>query len=291
MKRLRVGETRVVQHALAYFFCFVFLVPTIWLLLASIKDYYQIMKFPPDIIPKPLVWQNYTAIFRETTNIDFVRYCLNTAFLCTFGILAALITNTLVAYGFSRFKFPGREVIFIILLATMMIPGQLLWIPRYVLFKSLGWIGTYLPLLVPSFIGGNAVFIFLLRQFINGITPEFDDAAEVDGCGSFRTLLYILAPMLRPGLVFIIISEFVGRWNDFLEPMIFLNKEIMYPISLALWGMYAKINNVFLLYNRGEDPTGMFMALCVMTLVPPLVVYIIFQRYFVEGIKMGAIKG
>ena len=97
--------------------------------------------------------------------------------------------------------------------------------------------------------------------------------------------------MLRPGLVFITIIEFVGRWNDFLEPMIFLNKDITYPISLALWGMYAKINNVFLLYNQGEDPTGMFMALCVLTLLPPLIVYIFFQRYFVEGIRMGSFKG
>jgi len=173
----------------------------------------------------------------------------------------------------------------------MMIPGQLLLIPRYVLYKNFGWIGTYLPLLVPSFIGGNAVYIFLLRQFINGITPDFDDAAEVDGCGAFQTLFFVLVPMLRPGLVFITIIEFVGRWNDFLEPMIFLNKDITYPISLALWGMYAKINNVFLLYNQGEDPTGMFMALCVLTLLPPLIVYIFFQRYFVEGIRMGSFKG
>jgi len=288
---MRIGKARVAQHVLAYFFCFVFLLPTIWLLLASVKDYYQIFKFPPSIIPKPFVWQNYTAIFRETTNVHFVRYCLNTVFLCTFGIMAALITNTLVAYGFARFKFPGREVVFILLLATMMIPGQLLLIPRYVLYKNFGWIGTYLPLLVPSFIGGNAVYIFLLRQFINGITPDFDDAAEVDGCGAFQTLFFVLVPMLRPGLVFITIIEFVGRWNDFLEPMIFLNKDITYPISLALWGMYAKINNVFLLYNQGEDPTGMFMALCVLTLLPPLIVYIFFQRYFVEGIRMGSFKG
>lgn len=242
---MRTSKSRVVQHGLAYFLCCVFLLPTFWLLLASVKDYYQIVKFPPDLIPKPFVWQNYTAIFRETTNIPFVRYCLNTIFLCTFGILAAVTTNTLVAYGFARFKFPGRELVFIILLATMMIPGQLLWIPRYVLYKNFGWIGTYLPLLVPSFIGGNAVYIFLLRQFLNGVSPEFDDAAEVDGCGSFKTLLYVLVPMLKPGLVFITISEFVGRWNDFLEPMIFLTKDITYPISLALLGLYAKINTTW----------------------------------------------
>ena len=282
---------RIVQHIFVYLMCFIFLVPFIWLLMASVKDYYQIFKFPPNLIPDPFVWKNYTAIFNEVMNINFFQTTLNTVILCFFGVLAAVVTNTLVAYGFSRFRFPGREAIFLVVLGTMMIPAQLLWIPRYVLFKNFGWVGTYLPLLVPAFIGGNAVYIFFLRQFFGGISKEFDDAAEIDGCGTFRTLASILVPMLKPGLIFIIISEFVGRWNDFMEPMIFLTKEITYPLSLTILMLQLRINNVFRLHNLGQDPTGMYLAICVLTLIPPFIFYVFLQKYFIEGIKMGAIKG
>lgn len=282
---------RIMQHIIVYILCFIFIVPFLWLLLASVKDYYQIFRFPPSLIPKPFVWQNYSAIFNELLNINFFQLVYNTLILCTFGVLAAVVTNTIVAYGFSRFKFRGREVIFLIVLGTMMIPAQLLYIPRYILFKNFGWVGTYLPLLVPSFIGGNAVYIFFLRQFLGGISKVFDDSAEIDGCGTFKTLTHILVPMLKPGLVFIIISEFIGRWNDFMEPMIFLTKEKTFPISLAVLMMQSKINNIFMLHNAGQDPTGMYLALCVLTLIPPFLLYIFFQRYFIDGIRMGAIKG
>ncbi len=283
--------TRALHHVVVYLLCFIFILPLFWLLLASFKDSVQIYRFPPDLIPKPVVWQNYEVLFRDSTGINFFGYTLNSIIICSVAIFAAVFTNMLIAYGFARFKFKGKEILFLLILATMMIPGQLLWIPRYILFSNFGWVGTYLPILIPPLIGGNAVYIFFLRQFLRGIPMDYDEAAELDGCGPIRILFQIIAPMLKPGILFIVVSEFVGRWNDFMEPLIYLKRQSTYPLSLGLFQFQAKMQNLLVMKSQGEDPTGAFMAMCCLTLLPPLLLYIFFQKFYMEGVKLSGIKG
>jgi multiple sugar transport system permease protein len=282
---------RGARYAAIAVLCFLFILPLIWLLQASFKDSVQIFRFPPNLVPSPFVWQNYDVLFRDTTNVNMLQSAVNSLFLCGMTIFAAVFTNTIISYGFSRFTVRGKEIIFLIVLGTMMVPGQLLWIPRYMLFSRIGWIGSYNPMIIPPLIGGNALYIFFLRQFMRGISMEHDEAAEIDGAGPLRVLFSILVPMLKPGIFFIVITEFVARWKDFMEPLIYLKRQATYTLSLTLFQFQAKMQNLVVMHSQGEDPTGAFMAMCVLILIPPLIIYVIFQQFFMEGVKLSGIKG
>jgi ABC-type glycerol-3-phosphate transport system permease component len=228
-------------------------------------------------IPNPALWQNYPE---GLTLMNFPRLLGNTLFLVIVGTFGILLSSTWVVYGFTRFHFRGRDSMFLLLLATMMLPAQVTMVPLFIMYKNLGWLNTYLPLLVPAFFGG-AFYIFLLRQFFATIPTELDDAAKIDGCGYIGIWWRIMLPLAKPALATVTVFSIIAGWNDFLWPLIILNDGDKYNLALGLAtfkGLYTTQWNYL-------------MAASVVVLLPCLLLYFFAQRFIVEGITMTGLKG
>ncbi len=254
-----------------------FALPFVWMLSTSLKTAVDVFMFPPKWIPDPPMWINYRELFRV---LPFFRFFRNSAYisvLCTFGQVASC---ALAAYAFSRPKFFGRDFLFYVLLATMMVPGQVTIIPRFLIMRAIGWMDTHLPLIVPSFLGG-AFGTFMLRQFFMGIPKELEDAAAIDGCSRFRTFLVIYLPLSKPAIATLALFVFMDSWNDLLNPIIYLST----PSKMTL--------TVGLTFFQGEYQTDwhLLMAGAVVSILPTVVVYLLTQKHFESGIMMGSIKG
>lgn len=255
-----------------------FLLPFFWMLSSSLKEAGAGMKFPPEFIPKTFVWNNYPEVFRL---IPFITFFRNSVFITALSLLGELLSASMVAYAFARLRFPGRNFLFMLVLATMMIPYPVTMVPTFVLFSKLGWVNTYLPLILPPWFG-PAFSIFLLRQFFLTINTELDDAAKVDGANELMIYWRILLPLSKPALATVAIFGFVYYWNDFLNPVIYLSEDTLYPLSLG-------IN--FLRSFRGGGNIGIQMASSVMFIAPCIILYILAQRYITEGIVTTGLKG
>jgi len=249
----------------------ILLIPLAWMLSSSLKDSALIFAYPPQWIPKPIIWRNFLTVWEI---IPFATYLKNTLIITGFSMFGATLSASFVAYGFARLRFPGRDILFLILLGTLMIPFHVTLIPSFVLFKFLGWLDTFKPLIVPPFFGGSAFHIFLIRQFYMQLPLELDDAARIDGCGSFGIYWRIILPQARPVLGVVAIFLFMGNWNAFLLPLIYLYSESKFPLALGL--------NLF----RGFYGTewNLLMAGSLMMSIPPILLYFIAQRYFIQGI-------
>jgi multiple sugar transport system permease protein len=210
----------------------------------------------------------------------FARYFLNSFLLCGTVVIGTLFSNTLISYGFSRIRWVGRDVVFVIVLGTLMLPSQVTMIPVYIIFRKLGWVGGYLPLMVPSFLG-NAYYIFLLRQFFRGIPFELSDAARIDGCSEFGILWYIILPLAKPALITITLFAFIGTWNDFLGPLIYLHDQNLYTVTLGLQSFIS----------RYWTPMNLMMAAATISILPVLIIFIWAQRFFVEGVSITGLSG
>lgn len=254
-----------------------FLVPFLWMVSTSLKAESQIFIFPPKWIPEPVLWSNYPDAVGA---IPFWTYAWNTVLITGFNILGVLISSSLVAYSFARLRWPGRNLLFIILLATMMLPSQVTMIPVFLLFRELGWVNTFLPLIVPAFFG-NAFYIFLLRQFFLGIPVDLEDAARVDGCPRLLTYWYVILPLSKPALATVGVFTFMGTWNDFMGPLIYLSSEDKKTLALGLQSF---------VWEHGAE-WALLMAVSTLMLLPLLVLFFLTQRYFIEGITLTGIKG
>jgi multiple sugar transport system permease protein len=248
--------------------------PMWWMFATSVKNMQEIMTFPPTFWPNEWHFENYINTLKAA---PFWRYTLNTLFLAFFAVVANTLSNSFIAYGFAKIKFKGRSVWFAILLATMMLPGFVTLIPQYVMFAKLGWLNTYLPLIIPQFFGG-AFFIFLLRQFYLTIPNELIEAAKIDGASHFYIWLRIIVPLSKPAIATVAIFTFNGSWNDFLGPLLYVNDESLYTLQLGL--------QVF----KGQVQTqwNYLMAGSIMVLLPVIILFFIFQRYFIEGMNLTA---
>jgi ABC-type glycerol-3-phosphate transport system permease component len=256
---------------------FFMLLPLLWMVSSSLKDMGSIFIFPPKWIPNPIQWYNYIAIWQEA---PFLRYIENTAIITGICILGDVLSASIVAFGFARLKAPGSNMLFILVLSTMMIPYYVTIIPRYIMFKSWGWIDTFLPLTVPAFFG-YPFFIFLLRQFFMTIPRELDDAARIDGCGSFGIYWKVIMPLSRTALLTVGIFSFMENWNDFMAPLIFLNSPEKYTIALGL--------NFFRGFHAAH--WHYLMAASTVALLPCLALFFFAQRYFIQGIVTTGLKG
>lgn len=255
----------------------VMIVPFLWLVSTSLKEQRQIFLYPPQWIPNPIRWQNYPE---SLTVLPFVRFVQNTLFITVITMIGVLLTSSLCAYGFARLRFPGRELIFMLLLSTLMLPYAVLMIPQYIMFKYLGWIDTYLPLTVPAWFGGGIFNIFLLRQFFRTIPVDLTDAARIDGAAELRIFWQVMLPLARPALTVIAIFTFINTWNDFLGPLIYLSSHDKFTIALGLAtfkGMYA-------------TQWHYLMAASTIMVVPIIVLFFLAQRYFVQGIVLTGMK-
>jgi ABC-type glycerol-3-phosphate transport system permease component len=280
--KLGQGAGRIALQLLVMALGVTFAMPFLWMLSTSLKTDPQVYQVPSVWIPIPLRWSNYPEAL---TYVPFGLYFLNTLKYCLFTTVGAVISSGLCAYGFGKLQWRGRDAIFFLLLSTMMIPFQVQMIPLYLIFKNLGWLNSYLPLIVPSYFG-SAYFIFMLRQFFLSIPNELSDAARIDGAGDVQTLFYIILPLAKSALAVIALFQFMDAWNDYIGPSIYLRESSQFPIAMGLEQMRAHSMsvNVPLLWPH-------LMAASAVTILPVVLLYFFTQRTFVEGITVTGIKG
>jgi len=253
--------------------------PFYWLLSSSLKTTAQIFQMPPVWWPNPILWTNYIRVFTES---PFAHYALNTLVIAAPVTIGTLISGAMVAYGFSRIEWKGRDLLFGITLSTLMIPFTVTMVPMFIIFRKLRWIGSYKPLIVPAFFG-SPYFIFMLRQFFRTIPPELSDAARVDGASELRIFLRIVLPLTKPALAVVALFSFIGVWGDFLAPLIYIDDMKKYTIALGLFR--------FLGDRAHETDWGILMAASTFTLLPIVLIFFLAQRTFIEGIKLTGMKG
>jgi multiple sugar transport system permease protein len=279
--RRRFDIGRIVVWLILCLGSILMLLPVAWLVSTSLKQPGQIFRYPPEWIPHPVMWSNYPDAL---TAMPFDRYYLNTAIITILNIVGLLLSATLGAYAFARLRWPGRDLIFWILLATLMLPQAVILIPRYVEFREFGWIDTWKPLIVPNFFAagtGNMFHVFLLRQFFRSIPRELSDAARVDGASEFRIYWQIILPLTRPALIVVTIFTFLDNWNNYLEPLIFLTSPDKFTVALGLStfrGLYS-------------TQWHLLMAASTVMIVPVVVLFFVLQRYFVRGVVLTGMKG
>lgn len=279
-KRFRQWTTKAFVYLALTIFGVAFLFPLIWMLLTALKTNDQI--FGDVWLPNPIVWRNFPDAVKH---IRFGQYALNTIFVCAVDILGMLFSCTLTAYGFARIKWPGRNVLFAIMLSTLMLPFQATMVPLYILFRSMNLVGRpgllhYAPLLIPPFFG-SAFFIFLLRQFFMGIPEDLADAARCDGAGELGILWRVIVPLSKPAIVTVALLSFMWTWNDFLWPLIVIHDEFRYTLSLGLQ-QYAKAHGY---------AWGLLCAAATIVVTPVIILFLFAQRTFIEGITLTGIKG
>ncbi|MCX7796495.1 MAG: carbohydrate ABC transporter permease [bacterium] len=275
---LRYFITKVIGRLVLVLISIVFLVPIFWMFTTSIKDMSEVMTYPPIWWPNPPKWHNYI----EAVNyIPFGRYTLNTIIITIGNIAGVLFSAPLVAYSISRIRWRGRNILFMLILSTVLIPFPVIMIPVFIVFARLGWINTFRPLIIPAFFGGGAFNIFLLRQFFMTIPEELSDAARIDGASEFGIYSRIMLPLIKPILIVISLFTFLGAWNDFMGPLIYLQDEAKYTLSLGLQ-MYRSTNYV-------EWP--LLMAAATIVVIPTIIAFYFTQNTIVESVTLTGLKG
>jgi ABC-type glycerol-3-phosphate transport system permease component len=251
--------------------------PIAWAVSTSFKNPGDIFLIPPIWIPNPIRWQNYVEAM---TTANFGRYFLNTAFITLVDIVAKVGSCSLVAFAFARLRWWGRDFLFLVMLSTLMLPQQVTLIPQFIIYRQLGWIDTFLPLIVPNLFGGP-FFTFLLRQFFLSIPTDLDDAARIDGCSSWGVYWRIIMPLSRPALMMVAILVFNITWNDFFGPLIYLHNRNNYTISLGLQAFQT----------QAGPEWHLTMAASLVAMLPVLVLFFFGQRYFIQGVVFSGVKG
>ncbi|WP_424768719.1 carbohydrate ABC transporter permease [Paenibacillus sp. sgz302251] len=268
----------IILYVLLGIFSISTLFPLIWMISTSLKSGDVIFSIPPRFLPDGMHWENYA---RAITEINFFVLFKNTAVITFFQLLSNVFVSAFVAYGFARFNFPGKNIWFLLVLATIMLPGEVTMIPVFIGFSEIGWSNSILPLVVPGFFGGAPVFIFLLRQFFLSVPKDLEESAFIDGASTFKIFYKIFLPLSVPALVTIGIFSFQGSWNDLLGPLIYLNDVDKFTLTLGL-SMFKGVMKV---------EWGPLMAGSILALLPVLIVFFMAQKHFVEGIKLSGIKG
>lgn len=256
-----------------------FLTPLFWQISTSLKTSGQAQAFPPVWIPSPLQFQNYAELFAR---FPMATYLANSVFITCAIIFGTVVSSSLAAYGFARLRMPGRDLIFLILLSTLLLPGVVLIIPQFVMFQRLQWVNTYNPLIVPSFFG-SAFSIFLLRQFFMTIPRELEDAARIDGAGFLRTFVQIVLPLAWPAVIAVALYSFLGAWNDFLGPLLYLSDQEKYTLPVALRFLQGSM--------RTRPENHLLMAAATISIIPCILVFVFAQRWFMQGQVFTGVKG
>lgn len=254
------------------------LFPALWMLSTALKADTQVYANPPIWIPNPLRWDNFVQAW---TQAPFTRYTINTALYAFAVVFGTIVSCSLAAYGFAKLRFPGRDVLFTVLLATMMIPGMVTLIPQYILFSRLGWVGTYLPLVVPSYFAG-AFFTFLIRQHFLSVPNELSEAARVDGASELWIWRKVMLPLSKPVIATVAIFTFEGAWESYVGPLLYLNDERLYTLQVGLQ----------FFRTQSQVQWQYLMAASLLVMLPVIVIFFVFQRYFVQGSALqGGVKG
>lgn len=264
----------------------IFVTPLYWMLSTSIKEMRETFTYPPTLFPQSFTLEAYRIAWEYE---PWFLYLGNTLFIVLANLLGVLLTASLCAYGFARIPFPGRDIVFLLLLGTMMLPNQVTLIPMYIVFRELNWINTFKPLFVPAWFGGGAFNIFLLRQFFSSIPMELEDAALIDGASYFGVWWRIILPLSKPALTAIAVFTIKGQWNAFFLPLIYLDSNKKHTLGLALHMFNQLARSSQSDYSEIGLYTAM-MAAATVTSLPMIILFIFAQRYFVEGIQMTGLK-
>jgi ABC-type glycerol-3-phosphate transport system permease component len=256
------------------------MIPLVWMVSTSLKEPSAVYTFPPKIIPDPVRWSNFPE---SLTIAPFGRFYVNTAIVTLANIVGHLFSCSLVAFAFARLRAPGKNLLFMLVLSTVMIPFYVRMIPLFILYRTFGWLDTLLPLIVPAFFAGNAFYIFLLRQFFLTINRELEDAARIDGCSTFGVYWRIILPLSQPALAMIAVFDFVFNWNDFLGPLIFLNSVRNRTVAVGLAYFQGSLETAPMMH--------LLMAAALISIIPVLVLFFFTQRYFIQGIVFTGMKG
>lgn len=272
---VRIG--RILLYAALTVLSVTFLLPFYWLVATSLKTPSQI--FTSAWIPNPIRFENYLDVFRQT---QFLRWTVNTGLVTTLAMVAVTLSSAIVAYPFAKLSFPLKKPLFALVLATMMLPGVVMMVPVFLIWKQLGAVNTYYPLWAPNLFG-SAFYIFMLRQFFMTIPNDLKEAGLVDGASHFRIFWSIMLPLVRPALVTVLLFEFVAKWDDYMTPLIYLNDPDKYTLAVGLAS--------FLKAPGLESRWDLWMAGSVLTMIPVLALFFAAQRHFIEGISTGAVKG
>ncbi|MFD0617560.1 MULTISPECIES: carbohydrate ABC transporter permease [Paenibacillus] len=268
---------KILIYGVLIFFSLLFIAPFFWMITTAVKSPEELYVFPPKWIPSVFHWDNFITAWESQPFNVFLK---NSLLVTGLSLVGQLVSSSLVAYGFARFRFKGKDMLFMILLASMMIPWEVTMIPQYMEFNYLGWINTLKPLIIPAWFG-SAFFIFLLRQFIMGIPVELEEAARIDGANPIQIFIRLIVPLMTPALILVGVFHFLSSWNDYLGPLIFLNDQSKYTLTLGL----SQFRGMF-----GVDMVSI-MAVTFLICIPPLALFFFAQRYIVGGIATTGIKG
>jgi multiple sugar transport system permease protein len=251
--------------------------PFYWMLVTSVKSVMELRAIPPTVFPSEFHFEHYSQAVKF---IPFFKYTMNSLTYVTFAVIGAVFSNALVGYGFSRIKWRGREPIFLIVIATMFIPFPVVLVALFDIFAKLKMINTFYPLIIPAYFG-SALYIFMVRQYLLTIPKEISEASFIDGCTEFQIFARVILPLMKPVIAVVAIFTALGAWNDFLGPLIYIQNQDLYPLSIGLQFFRA----------QREVEYSLLMAASTLVVLPVTVIFVCFQRFFVEGITIGAIKG
>lgn len=286
----RFAANNIIVEVVKYFILVLlsisFFFPLYWMAVSALKDDPQIYTIPPILIPNPMHWANFPTAWMNI-GFDFNMMAVNSIFrYCLPVTLGTVLMSTIVAYGFSRIKWKGRDTLFYICIGTMMMPWQVTMVPLFIVYRNLHWVNSYLPLVVPAFFG-SAYFIFLLRQFLMTIPEELSDAARIDGANEVGILFQIILPLMTPALTVVALFRWLGAWNDYLGPLIYLNQADLYPLALGVQQLRVAVTSM----GTQANTYPYLMAVSTIIALPILILFFFAQRTFIEGISMTGIKG
>jgi multiple sugar transport system permease protein len=281
--RLRKRAYRTGYHVLVLGACFLLLYPLLWLLFGSFKANTEILAIDKyRLLPQTFMLSNYVQGWKGFGNNSFGTFFWNSTVVTVLSTLGTVVSCAIVSFGFARVKFKGSQLWFALMLGTMLLPGEILIIPRYILFQKLKWINTYLPLVVPSWFAASAFFIFLNVQFIRTLPKELDESAIIDGCSLYGVFAYIILPLAKPALISTAVIASYWKWNDFLEPLLYLSRPKSFTVSLALRAFVD---------SSSQTDYGQLFAMSALSLVPIFLLFVFFNKYIVQGISTTGIKG
>jgi multiple sugar transport system permease protein len=275
-----------IRHTLTHLFVialgFMMVYPVLWMIISSFKPNNMIFS-DPGLIPKAITIENYISGWKGYSGVTFGRFFVNSFIMCVGAVFGNLIACTMAAYAFGRLKFAGKNFWFAVMMMTLMLPAHVTIVPQYILFNSFGWVGTFLPIVVPKFLATDAFFVFLIVQFIRSLPKELDEAAIIDGCGKFGVFTRIIIPLATPALVTTALFTFLWTWDDFFHHLLYLTNPPIFSVSRALRTFVGDAGAV--------SNWGGALAMATLSTIPPFVLFFTLQRYFVEGIVTTGIKG
>ena len=281
MKAKRIIN-QTIDHVLVFGFGLLMLYPLIWMFMSAFKETNTIFTTASQLIPEKFTFENYANGWKGFAGISFATFFKNSLFVTVVATIGTLVSSALVAYGFSRCNFKGKKILFAAMMASMMLPGQILMVPQYLWYQKLGWVGSFAPLIVPFCFAVQGFFVYLMMNFIDGIPRELDEAAKIDGCSYYGIFGRIILPLMVPSLITGGIFSFMWRWDDFMSALLYINDAAKYPVSLAL--------KLFSDPGSSSDYGAMF-AMATLSLIPIVLIFFIFQRYLVDGIATSGLKG